>query len=156
MLQIPRRSRKTFVLHTFKSSFGGLLMPIRINTQHLDAAPAFDLPILQPFFYNPVAITHRRFSVDGIVYDVYAAHPASVVTKANSTVVIVKRWGGEFPGAGPTHLWEEDRVDAVVAIKVLVFFRLRLFTHLLHLSLQIFQEAYCTHEICLPASVLQF
>ncbi|KZP08140.1 hypothetical protein FIBSPDRAFT_949157 [Athelia psychrophila] len=117
MLQSARRSRKSFRLHTFKSSFGGLLMPIHIDIQYIEAGTTFKLPILQPFFYNPTAITHRRLSVDGIMYDVYAAHPESGVTKGNSVVLVIKRRGFEAWGARPTHLWEEDRLDAVAVIE---------------------------------------
>lgn len=107
-------------------------MPIRINTQHLDAAPPFDFPILQPFFSAPVAISHQRLSVKGTTYNVYAAHPETAITKGNSVVVVVKRRGFEAWGAYPTHLWEEDRLEAVAAINAYVFFRLRLFLLLRH------------------------
>ncbi|KZP28579.1 hypothetical protein FIBSPDRAFT_885452 [Athelia psychrophila] len=110
MLQSSRKIRKTFMLHTFKSSFGGLLMPIRVNT----AAPGFNLPIL--FFCDPVVITHRRLSVEGTAYDVCAAHPEGAATRANSVVVVIKRRGFEAWGSRPTHLWEEDRLEAVAAI----------------------------------------
>lgn len=121
-------------------------MPIRIDTQHINPAPTFVMPILQPFFSNPTVITHRRLSVDDIMYDVYAAHPESGVTKGNSVVVVIKRRGFEAWGARPTHLWEEDRLDAVVVIKACVPSHVLLFIYPSHFSRQIFQDA-CSHQL---------